>query len=108
MNSEAHNNADALKRHLTKEVLESLYKETKIRPDLVREVMMGPFKHTIDDGLEIRKVKLLTDKNFIKKTLRLRLNVCTLFWILVITKLTWILYWITLKTVTMTTTTSNS
>jgi cullin-associated NEDD8-dissociated protein 1 len=55
MNSEAHNNADALKRHLTKEVLESLYKETKIRQDLIREVMMGPFKHTIDDGLEIRK-----------------------------------------------------
>ncbi|CBY17954.1 unnamed protein product [Oikopleura dioica] len=55
MNSEAHNNAEVLKRHLTKDVLESLYKETKVRPDLIREVMMGPFKHTIDDGLEIRK-----------------------------------------------------
>lgn len=65
MNSEAHNNAEVLKRHLTKDVLESLYKETKVRPDLIREVMMGPFKHTIDDGLEIRKVNQLPTENFI-------------------------------------------
>ena len=60
MNSGAHNNAEALKRHLSKEVLESLYKETKVRPDLIREVMMGPFKHKIDDGLEIRKVSVFS------------------------------------------------
>jgi cullin-associated NEDD8-dissociated protein 1 len=29
--------------------------ESVIKKELVREVMMGPFKHTVDDGLEVRK-----------------------------------------------------
>jgi cullin-associated NEDD8-dissociated protein 1 len=32
-----------------------LYNETKIRKELIREVEMGPFKHTVDDGLDLRK-----------------------------------------------------
>ncbi|KAL3213225.1 hypothetical protein MRX96_035569 [Rhipicephalus microplus] len=32
-----------------------LYQETKVRNELIREVEMGPFKHTVDDGLDIRK-----------------------------------------------------
>lgn len=27
-----------------------------IQKELIREVEMGPFKHTVDDGLDIRKV----------------------------------------------------
>lgn len=30
-------------------------RETEIKPELIREVQMGPFKHKVDDGLEIRK-----------------------------------------------------
>lgn len=36
-------------------VIQHLYNETKIRKDLIREVEMGPFKHTVDDGLDLRK-----------------------------------------------------
>ncbi|KAF7233340.1 hypothetical protein EG68_07896, partial [Paragonimus skrjabini miyazakii] len=36
-------------------VLKLLYAETAIRPELIREVEMGPFKHKEDDGLDLRK-----------------------------------------------------
>ena len=33
-----------------------LYNETQKRKELIREVEMGPFKHEVDDGLDLRKV----------------------------------------------------
>src|SRR5690606_5892784 len=36
-------------------LLPLVYRESQIRPELVREVQMGPFKHKVDDGLEVRK-----------------------------------------------------
>ena len=35
-----------------------MYRETDIRKELLRQVDMGPFKHTEDDGLDARKVWL--------------------------------------------------
>jgi len=32
-----------------------VYEESKQKPELIREVDLGPFKHKVDDGLEIRK-----------------------------------------------------
>ncbi|KAL5612896.1 hypothetical protein BROUX41_004027 [Berkeleyomyces rouxiae] len=32
-----------------------IIEESKVKPQLVREIMMGPFKHKVDDGLEVRK-----------------------------------------------------
>ncbi|EFA82933.1 HEAT repeat-containing protein [Heterostelium album PN500] len=32
-----------------------LYNNSKIKPELIREVSLGPFKHKVDDGIEIRK-----------------------------------------------------
>ncbi|MBN3306198.1 CAND1 protein, partial [Amia calva] len=53
-NSAAHNKPSLI-RGLLATVLPHLYKETQIRKELVREVEMGPFKHTVDDGLDVRK-----------------------------------------------------
>uniref|UniRef100_A0A9J8CVB2 Cullin-associated and neddylation-dissociated 2 (putative) n=1 Tax=Cyprinus carpio carpio TaxID=630221 RepID=A0A9J8CVB2_CYPCA len=51
----AAHNKPSLIRGLLTSLLPHLYKETQIRKDLVREVEMGPFKHTVDDGLDVRK-----------------------------------------------------
>ncbi|CAH3188697.1 unnamed protein product, partial [Porites evermanni] len=53
-NSAAHNKPSLI-RDLLDQILPQLYNETKIRKELIREVEMGPFKHTVDDGLDIRK-----------------------------------------------------
>ncbi|CAK9795567.1 Cullin-associated NEDD8-dissociated protein 1 [Anthophora plagiata] len=53
-NSAAHNKP-MLIRDLLDSVLPHLYTETKMKKELIREVEMGPFKHTVDDGLDIRK-----------------------------------------------------
>lgn len=53
-NSAVHNKP-ALVRDLLPELLPLLYEETKPKRELIREVEMGPFKHTVDDGLDIRK-----------------------------------------------------
>lgn len=53
-NCAAHNKPSLI-RDLLETVLPHLYNETKIRKELIREVEMGPFKHTVDDGLDIRK-----------------------------------------------------
>ncbi|NXG47415.1 CAND1 protein, partial [Psilopogon haemacephalus] len=53
-NSAAHNKPSLI-RELLGSALPSLYAETKVRRELIREVEMGPFKHTVDDGLDVRK-----------------------------------------------------
>eukprot|EP00051_Salpingoeca_urceolata_P019516 m.285525 g.285525 ORF g.285525 m.285525 type:complete len:1495 (-) comp19434_c6_seq2:106-4590(-) len=54
LNSAAHNRP-ALIRDLLPELLPLLYEQTKVNAALVRQVEMGPFKHTVDDGLDARK-----------------------------------------------------
>ena len=56
LNSAAHNKPDLILPHLT-QLLPLVMNESVIKADLVREVMMGPFKHKVDDGLEVRKVR---------------------------------------------------
>lgn len=53
-NSAAHNKPSLI-RDLLELVLPQLYTETKIKKELIRQVEMGPFKHTVDDGLDLRK-----------------------------------------------------
>ena len=53
-NSAAHNKPSLILGRLD-EILPHLYTETKVRKELIHEVEMGPFKHTVDDGLDVRK-----------------------------------------------------
>lgn len=54
LNSAAHNKP-ALVRDLLPTLLPAIYEETKLRKDLIKEVEMGPFKHQVDEGLDLRK-----------------------------------------------------
>ncbi|XP_013176313.1 PREDICTED: cullin-associated NEDD8-dissociated protein 1 [Papilio xuthus] len=53
-NSAAHNKP-SLVRDLLPALLPTIYEETKVKKELIREVEMGPFKHSVDDGLDLRK-----------------------------------------------------
>lgn len=53
-NSATQHKPDLVLPHLN-DVLPQLMGQTRVKPDLIREVQMGPFKHRVDDGLEIRK-----------------------------------------------------
>lgn len=55
LNSAIHNKMEILVPHLN-ELLPAVFGDTKVKPELIREVQMGPFKHRVDDGLELRKV----------------------------------------------------
>ncbi|KAG5459633.1 MAG: cullin-associated NEDD8-dissociated protein 1-like protein [Olpidium bornovanus] len=59
LNSAAHNKPHLL-YDLLRDLLPLLYNETIVKPELIRMVEMGPFKHKVDDGLEIRKVRDVT------------------------------------------------
>lgn len=55
LNSAAHNKPDLILPHLG-ELMPFVLQESVVKTELVREVMLGPFKHLVDDGLEVRKV----------------------------------------------------
>jgi cullin-associated NEDD8-dissociated protein 1 len=56
LNSATHNKRDILLPHLA-HLLPLVMRESKLKPELVRDVAMGPFRHKVDDGLEVRKVQ---------------------------------------------------
>ncbi len=61
LNSAAHNKPDLINPNLGV-LLPLVMQESIIKPELIREVSMGPFKHKIDDGLEIRKVRTFDNR----------------------------------------------
>ncbi|KAK9239401.1 armadillo-type protein [Lipomyces kononenkoae] len=52
--SVVHSKPTLLADHLAR-VLGLLFQDTFTRSELIREVQMGPFKHKVDDGLDVRK-----------------------------------------------------
>lgn len=57
LNAATQHKGDIVLPHLA-QLIPLVMKESKINTDLIREVQMGPFKHKIDDGLELRKVRI--------------------------------------------------
>jgi cullin-associated NEDD8-dissociated protein 1 len=55
LNSAARSKPDLILPHLG-ELMPFVLSESIIKKELIREVMLGPFKHIVDDGLEVRKV----------------------------------------------------
>uniref|UniRef100_A0A7N0ZXV2 Cullin-associated NEDD8-dissociated protein 1 n=1 Tax=Kalanchoe fedtschenkoi TaxID=63787 RepID=A0A7N0ZXV2_KALFE len=54
LSTAAHNKPNLIKG-LLPELLPLLYDQTVVKQELIRTVDLGPFKHTVDDGLELRK-----------------------------------------------------
>ncbi|KAJ1702873.1 hypothetical protein LUZ63_002652 [Rhynchospora breviuscula] len=53
--STAAHNKPSLIKGLLPELLPLLYDQTVVKQELIRTVDLGPFKHVVDDGLELRK-----------------------------------------------------
>ena len=77
LNSATHNKPDIILPHLGS-LIPLVMKDTKIDPDLIRQVQMGPFKHQVDDGLELRKSSYETLYSFIESAYS-RMNHLDLF-----------------------------
>ncbi|OAY62667.1 Cullin-associated NEDD8-dissociated protein 1 [Ananas comosus] len=54
LSTAAHNKPNLVKG-LLPELLPLLYDQTVVKKELIRTVDLGPFKHVVDDGLELRK-----------------------------------------------------
>ncbi|TVU32710.1 hypothetical protein EJB05_24458 [Eragrostis curvula] len=54
LSTAAHNKPNLIKA-LLPELLPLLYDQTVVKQELIRTVDLGPFKHVVDDGLELRK-----------------------------------------------------
>ncbi|KAJ2902206.1 Cullin-associated NEDD8-dissociated protein 1 C-terminal part [Zalerion maritima] len=54
LTSATHNKPDLIVPSLGK-LMPYVMEESRIKPELLHEVSLGPFKHTVDDGLELRK-----------------------------------------------------
>ncbi|XP_010252337.1 PREDICTED: cullin-associated NEDD8-dissociated protein 1 isoform X2 [Nelumbo nucifera] len=54
LSTAAHNKPNLIKG-LLPELLPLLYDQTVVKQELIRTVDLGPFKHVVDDGLELRK-----------------------------------------------------
>jgi cullin-associated NEDD8-dissociated protein 1 len=54
LNAVAHRKPSVVRPHL-KQFLPALYNESRIKAELIREIIVGPYKHLQDDGLDNRK-----------------------------------------------------
>ncbi|KAG8804387.1 hypothetical protein FRC19_011274 [Serendipita sp. 401] len=69
LNAAARNKPHLVQDHL-QQLLPLLYAETVLKPELIRIVEMGPWKHRVDDGLEARKTAYETMYTLLETCLR--------------------------------------
>lgn len=67
LNAAARNKPHLVQEHLAR-LLPLLYTETVLKPELIRIVEMGPWKHRVDDGLEARKTAYETMYTLVRST----------------------------------------
>ena len=81
LNAATQNKASLVLPHLS-QLLPLVMKESEPNSALVREVQMGPFKHKVDDGLEIRKVntRWSMNLNLLMTFPRALMKLFTLLW----------------------------
>jgi len=91
-NVAAHHKSNMIQDHISK-FLPLLYQQTVKNPALITVVDMGPFKHTVDQGLETREVSLLPpDQNLLADPFnRVRLKQCCQYWNAYLQELTGVL-----------------
>ena len=79
LNSATANKSDIVLPQLA-QLIPLVMKESRVNSDLIREVQMGPFKHKVDDGLELRKVRnplRITCTQQLTSLYRARMRPCT-------------------------------
>ena len=79
LNSATANKSDIVLPQLA-QLIPLVMKESRVNSDLIREVQMGPFKHKVDDGLELRKVRnpfCITCTHQLTSLYRARMRPCT-------------------------------
>jgi len=54
LNYAAHNKPFLI-RDVLPNILPQIFNESKVKPELIHEVDLGPFKYKVDDGLDVRK-----------------------------------------------------
>jgi len=55
LNAAVNNKPDIVLGHFS-QLMPFVMNESRVHPELIREVQIGPFKQQVDDGLEVRKV----------------------------------------------------
>src|SRR3569833_15804 len=67
LNSVVHNHPNALRGDTLENLQRFAFAETVIKPELITEIDLGPFKHRVDEGIPIRKAAFSLIDSLVEK-----------------------------------------